>query len=537
MKYNVEKMNAKPILLVILILFACILNISQVKSQFSLDVTVDTDKPSYTKREIVNVTGDVKYEGNLVQDGLIGIQVEDSLFSTIAMRTLPLNTNQSLPFSFEITSLLPTDEVGTYTPKTERNKNMWFSMTVKNKGLSAKQVYVSITIMDSALIPLETDLGSLSIPAGETGMFMPRMPIPNWATVGTAHIFGNVYDNWPKLLGRPLCPEKLSHFTIIESVYYDPPNSTLPSHPTQKGTYETSFRLPPNMQIGSWKVSASAWSSWAGGFKGFQSANFQTIYVPSAPWASFVIKPPMASPNYAVTFDGSSSSPEAYNDTITSYYWDFGDGKNKTSTSSTTTHSYINVGNYTVTLKVTDLEGLWNTTSKEAVIMVIRDVSVINIESLETVYDDWNVSVSVTVKNEGSYDETFNVELYAHSTLIGTKQVSSLGPLATKTVTFNWDTTGLTLLANYTLQAVAETLVNETDTADNSLDFGPIFVVMNGDIIFNREIDLYDAVKLLTIYGTKENSPNWNIMVDLVRDGEINLYDAVKLLSKYGTSY
>jgi len=537
MKYNVKKMNAKPILLIILILLACILNISQVKSQFSLDVTVDTDKSSYTKRQMVNVTGNVTYEGNLVQNGLIGIQVEDSLFSTIAMRTLPLNANQSLSFSTEITSLLPTDEVGNYKPKTERNKYLWFYMVVKNKGLSIKQVYVSITIMDNALIPLETDLGSLSIPAGQTGTFMPRMSIPNWATVGTAYIFANVYDAWPKLLGRPLCSEKLANFTIIESIYSDPPNTPLTTQPMQNGLYATNFRLPPNMQIGSYKVSASAWSSWAGGYKGFQSANFETIYVPSAPWASFVIKPPIASPNYSITFDGSSSSPEAYNDTITSYYWDFGDGKNKTSTSSTATHSYTNVGNYTVTLNVTDLEGLWNTTSKEAVIMTIRDVSVIDIESLEVIYDDWEVYVSVTVKNEGSYDETFSVELYANSTFIGTKQVSSLGPFATKTLTFNWDTTGLTLLVNYTLQAVAETLVNETDTADNSLDFGPIFVVMNGDIMFNRKIDLYDAVRLLAIYGFTEDDPGWNVMADLVRDGTINLYDAVKLLGKYGASY
>jgi PKD repeat protein len=537
MKYNVKDMNVKPILLIILILFTLMINISQVKSQFSLQVTVDTDKPSYTKREIVNVTGNVTYEGELVQDGLVGIQVEDPLFATIAMRTLPLNTNQSILYSTEITSLLPTDEVGEFKPKTERNKYMWFSITVKNKGLSAKQVYVSITIMDNALIPLETDLGSLSIPAGETGMFMPRMSIPNWATVGTAYIFGNVYDTWPKLLGRALCPEKLSYFTIIESVYYDPPNSTLPSNLTQNGTYETSFRLPPNMQIGSWKASASAWSPSAGGFKGFRSANFQTIYVPSAPWASFAIKPPEASPNYVITFDGSSSSPEAYNDTITSYHWDFGDETSKTSTSSTTTHSYTNVGNYTVTLNVTDLEGLWNTTSKEVVIKVTRDVSVIDIESLERIYNDWTVSVSVTVKNEGTYDETFNVKLYANSTLVGTKQVSSLGPLATKIVTFSWNTAGLTLLANYTLQAVADVLVNETDTADNSLDFGPIFVMMNGDIMFNREIDLYDAVRLLTIYGTTEDDPSFDTMVDLVRDGTINLYDAVKLLGKYGAKY
>lgn len=535
MKYSVKDMNAKPVLLIILILFAFMINISQVKSQ-SLDVTVDTDKSSYIKREIVNVTGDVKFGGELVQNGLVGIQVEDPL-TTIAMRTLPLNANQSFPFSIETTSLLPTDEVGNFKPKTERGKYLWFSMVIKNKGLSTKQVYVSITIMDNSLIPLETDLGSLTIPAGATGTFMPRMSIPNWATVGSAYIYGNVYDAWPKLLGRPFCPEKLSHFSIIESIYYEPPNTTLPTYPMQNGTYEMNFRLPPTMQPGSYKVSASAWSPWAGGYKGFQSTNFEAYFVPSPPWPSFVIKPPIASPNYVITFDGSSSSAEAYNDTITSYSWTFGDGKTKTGTASVVTHSYTNVGNYTVTLNVTDLEGFWNTTSKEVEIIVTRDVAVIDIESLERIYDDWTVSVSVTVKNEGSYDETFSVELYANSTIIGTKQVTSLGPLATKTLTFNWNTIGLTLLANYTLQARAEILENETDTADNLLDFGPIFVMMNGDIVFNRRIDLYDAVMLLAIYGSKEDDPSWDIMMDLIRDGIINLYDAVTLLGKYGASY
>lgn len=75
------------------------------------------------------------------------------------------------------------------------------------------------------------------------------------------------------------------------------------------------------------------------------------------------------------------------------------------------------------------------------------------------------------------------------------------------------------------------------DIADNSLTCGPIFVTMKGDIAFNREIDLFDAVILLSIYGSKEGDPYWNIMADLRRDGAINLFDAVILLSRYETSY
>jgi len=528
-------MNTKLTVLIVLILFAFLVNISQVKSQFSLDVTVHTDKESYIKRELVNVTGNVTYEGELVQNGLIGIQVENPL-RTIAMRTLPLNPDQSFPFSIETTSLLPVDDYGNFKPSTERGKYLWFNMTVKNKGLSPQSVRVSITILDSGLIPLDMDTASFTLQPGKAGAFMPRMYIPNWATIGTAYIYANVYDEWPALMGRPLCPEKVSYFSIIESIYYDePPNATSPSQSTQNGTYQMNFRLPPDMQPGTYKVSASAWSPSAGGYTGLSSKGFETNYVPSPPWPSFVIKPPMAGPNYTVTFDGSSSSPEAYNDTITSYFWTFGDGKNKTG--KVVTSSYTNVGNYTVTLNVTDLEGFWNTTSRDIAIMLIHDVAIINLECLERIYNDWDVSVLVTIKNEGTYLETFSVELYANSTIIQTKQVNDLGPVETEILTFTWNTTDLTLLANYTLQAIAETLENESDTADNSLDFGPILVTMIGDIMFDRKINLYDAVALLKIYGTKEDDPNWDIMLDLIRDGTINLYDAVMLLTRYGISY
>jgi PKD repeat protein len=43
---------------------------------------------------------------------------------------------------------------------------------------------------------------------------------------------------------------------------------------------------------------------------------------------------------------------------ITSYYWDFGDGTN--GTGGVVTHNYVNPGNYTVSLNVTDDEGLFN---------------------------------------------------------------------------------------------------------------------------------------------------------------------------------
>jgi len=62
-----------------------------------------------------------------------------------------------------------------------------------------------------------------------------------------------------------------------------------------------------------------------------------------------------------VTFDASSSTSNG--GTITKYEWDFGDsGK---ATGQVVTHAYSSKGLYTVTLNVTDSEGLWDVEQKQ----------------------------------------------------------------------------------------------------------------------------------------------------------------------------
>jgi gliding motility-associated-like protein len=46
---------------------------------------------------------------------------------------------------------------------------------------------------------------------------------------------------------------------------------------------------------------------------------------------------------------------------ISSYFWDFGDGNTQTTTTSTVTHAYLNSGTYSVTLRITDLNGCTST--------------------------------------------------------------------------------------------------------------------------------------------------------------------------------
>jgi len=87
------------------------------------------------------------------------------------------------------------------------------------------------------------------------------------------------------------------------------------------------------------------------------------------PIADFTWSPIPSYPNRTITFDASTSI-EGWNGTnrlpILSYTWNFGDGNIITVSTSTTNHIYVQAGNYTVTLTITDSANQSNTVSYSA---------------------------------------------------------------------------------------------------------------------------------------------------------------------------
>lgn len=77
------------------------------------------------------------------------------------------------------------------------------------------------------------------------------------------------------------------------------------------------------------------------------------------------------------------------------------------------------------------------------------------------------VSIDVTVMNKGGFTETFNVTVLYDSTTIETKSATDLVPGGSATLSFNWDTEDVPE-DSYTITAVASTLPDETETADNT---------------------------------------------------------------------
>jgi hypothetical protein len=106
-----------------------------------------------------------------------------------------------------------------------------------------------------------------------------------------------------------------------------------------------------------------------------------------------------------------------------------------------------------------------------------NDVAVSSvIASLTEVDPGENISIQVIVKNQGAVNETFNVTAYRNNTVIGTQTVSDLPPGNETTLTFQWNTSGVTS-GDYKIRAEACNVSGEWDTEDNAKADGTVKVL------------------------------------------------------------
>lgn len=153
-------------------------------------------------------------------------------------------------------------------------------------------------------------------------------------------------------------------------------------------------------------------------------------------------------------------------------------------TSPTWTFTPSSAGSYTVYVEVTDNLGILaasntaNVTVNTYTGQLFHDVAVTNVTSSKNAYVEGDdITVNITVKNEGNYTETFNETLYG-KTLYGnawpiytfTGVTLAPGSMTTLTIGLGFGT------GFYTLSAYAWTVAGETHTSDNTYT-GPTVLV------------------------------------------------------------
>ena len=170
---------------------------------------------------------------------------------------------------------------------------------------------------------------------------------------------------------------------------------------------------------------------------------------------------------------------------------------------------------------------------------LLRDVSIENVAvtSKNIVYAGRIVTIEVTAMNRGNMTtETFNVTAYFDSNPIETQTVT-LGPWTNTTLTFYWNTSGLTPCNNFTISARASPVPYDMDLTNNVFYDGWVKIKLIGDLDGDGDVDIYDMVAAATAYGSAIGDPEYNEEADLASPyGIINLYDIVTIAYHYGES-
>jgi hypothetical protein len=257
----------------LLALISMVIITPTVFSQPQLEVTVTTEKSAYHYRQLVNIYGNVTYGGELVQDGLVAIQLQDPNNKTLALRTVPANATPVENWAVEITSFLSTDSSGTPQDTFNKGSNAWFKVSVRNNDPFENRTVLLIIVlydMDSTPFQIHWLLTDINPQASVTEMVRLSLTAydgGSWVSTGSATAYANVLTDWPSNGGYPYSPEKSTTFTITSGsgTASASTNSTLQANESSYTSYNASIRLPPNVALGAYKITVSAY------YRGFKN--------------------------------------------------------------------------------------------------------------------------------------------------------------------------------------------------------------------------------------------------------------------------
>jgi hypothetical protein len=153
-----------------------------------------------------------------------------------------------------------------------------------------------------------------------------------------------------------------------------------------------------------------------------------------------------------------------------------------------------------------------------------HNIAVTNVSASKNVVGQgYSLNFNLTVANQGSYAEAFNVTVYANATIIETKEVA-LASKNSAVITFTWNITGFAK-GNCTIWAYAWPVTNEMYTADNTFNGSTVFVTVAGDVTGDGICDIQDISIMVDKFLTQPPNPLYDPNCDANGDGIIDVAD------------
>lgn len=502
-----------------------------------LTLTTHLNKEYYYLREIVNLTGSFTQNGLPITNGLIAVEILNPEGGEFVYRTLTVG-NPAEEWPLTIYEIGIQDLSGNPLTAVKINSMARLVINIKNNLMNKISPIIAFTIFDYTLIPLRSISGKHEISALSSTTLYYTFFIPEWATPGKALISVSAFTQYPRDGGLPYIPEATSYFDIVrnEQIWSSGIHGPA-SYKTAPGYYELYFRMLPDRyaRLGTYDihvVGRTTYTSIAS-----SSAGFTFLSYPCPPQAAFTYYPLEAYANMTVTFDASSSSAEGYNDTIVRYEWFFDDPYNPEHLiydgnfthppSPIAYHTFEYGGTYSVSLNVTDNEGLWSYTIKPIVILP---------EFGPVANFTWLPPLPIV-----NQTVIFN----ASSTQLGwCARTQRFSPI----INYVWNFSDGTEIANVTEPVVehiftqpgnysVQLTVVDADARSDTITY--ILQVLNvtekpWDVDGNGLVNMIDLYIVAIHYGETPESPNWDPRADVDRNGIITMLDLYMVAIHFG---
>lgn len=198
-------------------------------------------------------------------------------------------------------------------------------------------------------------------------------------------------------------------------------------------------------------------------------------------------------------------------------------------------------GDYVISANATTVPGearIGNNRLVDGVVILVaeqvHDVALTALTSFKTlVFKGFCFCVNVTVENQGNLPENVNIILYANNIAVNNTAVY-IGRNSSVDLKFSWKVTNAIEYEYYPLNATAEPVQGEINTADNTLFYDDVRVSHPGDFDADEDVDIFDVVMIASVYAAEIGDPAYNPNLDVNCDGKINIFDVVMIAPSYG---
>ncbi|UCC33795.1 MAG: hypothetical protein JSW53_01980 [Candidatus Bathyarchaeota archaeon] len=164
------------------------------------------------------------------------------------------------------------------------------------------------------------------------------------------------------------------------------------------------------------------------------------------------------------------------------------------------------------------------------------DLAISNIVAPKNVVGQgFTLNVTVVVANQGTMIEEINVTVYLNDQILDSLS-SSVKAGESAFCDFTWNTSDFSK-GNYTISAVVDAVPGEEDTADNTLLGSTATVTIPGDVDGDRDVDIYDIVRMANVYDISQPDPRYDPYCDIDNDGDTDIYDIVIAANNYDKSW